>query len=44
MKIQPLALSTWVKKYYFMNPIQKDMFEKDPEKFIGQQKEMSDHN
>ena len=32
------------KKYYFMSPIHKDMFEKDPEKFLVQQKEMSGHN
>ena len=31
------------KKYYFMNPIHKEMFEKDPEKFLGQKKEMSGH-
>jgi YHS domain-containing protein len=31
------------KKYYFMNPIHKDMFEKDPEKFLAQKKNMSSH-
>jgi YHS domain-containing protein len=24
------------KKYYFMNPTHKSMFDKDPEKFLGQ--------
>ncbi len=30
------------KKYYFMNPMHKDMFEKDPEKFLGQNKDEMD--
>ncbi len=32
------------KKYYFMKLANMDMFEKDPEKFLGQQNAMSGHN
>jgi YHS domain-containing protein len=31
------------KKHYFMNTIHKELFEKDPEKFLGKPKEMSGH-
>jgi YHS domain-containing protein len=32
------------KKYYFHELAHKEMFEKDPEKFLGQQNVMSGHN
>ncbi len=32
------------KEYFFMGPEHKEMFEKDPEKFLGQQNAMSGHN
>lgn len=31
------------KKYYFMNPTHKAMFEKDPEKFLNKPQIMSGH-
>lgn len=31
------------KKYYFMNQTHKEMFEKDPEKFLAQKKDMASH-
>ena len=31
------------KKYYFMNPIHKEMFDKAPEKFLGKHTDRSDH-
>jgi YHS domain-containing protein len=31
------------KIFYFMNPIHKEMFQKDPEKFLSNKKEMSGH-
>ncbi len=30
------------KKYYFMNPTHKEMFEADPEKYLGQEKNQMD--
>lgn len=31
------------KTYYFMNPTHKEMFQKDPEKFLAKKKDMSGH-
>jgi YHS domain-containing protein len=29
--------------YYFMNPIHKDMFDKDPEKYLGKEQAAGQH-
>lgn len=29
--------------YYFMNPSHKEMFEKDPEKYLSQESDQMDH-
>ncbi len=31
------------KKYHFMNPTHKAMFDKDPEKFLGQKNDQRGH-